>query len=340
MNDETSESNEVGSAVEVVKNEGKVKGGMARAASLSPEERKEIARKAAVARWERPIPKAEYTGTVRIANVEIPCAVVEIDGEVVRLMVQREVVNLLTGSKKGILDRYLRPKNLQDFVPEKFKGKSLDQATYAIEMNGRRAFGYNGEDIVDICRMYLEARKHGSLLDSQIKLADQAEVIVTSLAKLGITALIDEATGYQQVRARDALQAYLDKVIRKELAAWVKRFPDEFYEQMYRLKKWNWSGGSSRRPQVAAKYTANIVYARLGPGVLDELQRVNPKLPTGRRKNKHHQWLTDDVGHPQLAQHLYAVIGLMRLSDSWEQFTRLLDRAYPRQDLDQLSLFN
>lgn len=286
------------------------------------------------------MPKAEYTGTVKIADVEIPCAVVEIDGEMVRLVVQREVVNLLTGSKKGILERYLRPKNLQDFVPEKFKDKSLDQATYAIEMGGRRAFGYNGEDIVDICRMYLEARKKGALLPSQIQLAERAEVIVTSLAKLGITALIDEATGYQQVRARDALQAYLDKVIRKELAAWVKRFPDEFYEQMYRLKNWQWSGGSSRRPQVAAKYTANIVYARLGPGVLDELQRVNPKLPTGRRRNKHHQWLTDDVGHPQLAQHLYAVIGLMRLSETWDQFVRLLDRAYPRQDLDQLSLFN
>lgn len=339
MDEQTSGPVEDAPNTEPTKDASKVKGGMARAASLTPEERKEIARKAAAARWETPVPKAEYTGMVRIADVDIPCAVVEIDGEMVRLVVQREVVNLLTGSKKGILDRYLQPKNLQDFVPEKFKNKSLDQATYVVEMNGRRAFGYNGEDIVDICRMYLEARKKGALLESQIKLADRAEIIVMSLAKLGITALIDEATGYQQVRARDSLQAYLDKVIRKELAAWVKRFPDEFYEQMYRLKNWNWSGGSSRRPQVAAKYTANIVYARLGPGILEELQRINPKTPTGRRKNKHHQWLTDDVGHPQLAQHLYAVIGLMRLSDSWDQFTKLLDRAYPRQDLDQLPLF-
>jgi hypothetical protein len=135
----------------------------------------------------------------------------------VRLIVQREVVNLLTGSRKGILDRYLRPKNLQEFVPDKFKDKSLDQATYVVEMNGRRAFGYNGEDIVDICRMYLEARKKGKLLPTQYKLADRAEIIVTSLAKLGITALIDEATGYQQVRARDALQAYLNRIIKKEL---------------------------------------------------------------------------------------------------------------------------
>jgi hypothetical protein len=324
-----------------IKDEKKAKGGHARARGLSPDRRSEIAKKAALSRWSGNVPKAEYTGTVRIADAEIPCAVVEVGGEMVRLVVQREVVNLLTGSRKGILDRYLRAKNLQDYVPEKFKDKNLDQATYVVEMNGRRAFGYNGEDIVDICKMYLDARKAGNiLLPNQMQLADRAEIIVTSLAKLGITALIDEATGYQQVRARDALQAYLDRVLRKELAVWVKRFPDEFYEQMYRLKKWKWSGSSSRRPQVAANYTTNTVYSRLGPGILDELQRINPKTPKGYRKHKHHQWLTDEVGHPQLAQHLYAVIGLMRISDNWDQFMKLLDRAYPKQDKDQLQLFN
>ncbi|HAF15170.1 MAG TPA: hypothetical protein DCK93_04490 [Blastocatellia bacterium] len=124
-----------------------------------------------------------------------------------------------------------------------------------------------------------------------------------------------------------------------EEGPWVKRFPDEFYEQMYRLKKWNWSGTSSRRPHVAANYTTNIVYARLGPRILGELEKLNPKTPQGRRRGKHHQWLTDEVGHPQLAQHLYAVIGLMRISDNWEQFMKLLDRAYPKQDEDQLKLF-
>ncbi len=323
-----------------LKDENKVRAGHARAEILSPDRRREIARNAAKSRWESAIPKAEYTGTIKIADVEIPCAVVEINGEVVRLVVQREVVNLLTGSRKGILDRYLGAKNLQGYVPKKFKDKNLNQATYVVEMNGRRAFGYNGEDIVDICKMYLDARKAGNvLLPNQIQLADRAEIIVTSLAKLGITALIDEATGYQQVRARDALQAYLDRVLRKSLAAWVKRFPDEFYEQMYRLKKWKWSGTSSRRPHVAANYTTNIVYARLGPRILGELEKLNPKKPQGGRKGKHHQWLTDEVGHPQLAQHLYAVIGLMRISDNWEQFMKLLDRAYPKQDEDQLHLF-
>lgn len=319
------------------KDESKVKGGIARAEALSPEERSEIARKAAEARWS--IPKTEYTGELEIAGSIIPCAVIETEDGPIRLVVQREVVGLLTGNKKGGLQRYLNPPNLQPFLPEKFKNKTLDQATYVVELFGKKAHGFEAEDIVDLCKMYLEARKKGKILLNQQHLADRAEIIVTALAKTGITALIDEATGYQKVRARDALQEYISKVIRKELAAWTKKFPDEFYEEMYRLKKWQWFVNSSKHPMLAARYTADIVYSRLGPGILEELQRINPRTDKGRRKHKHHQWLTDDVGHPQLAQHLYAVINLMKVSDSWEQFKKLLDRALPKQDGVQLRLF-
>jgi len=37
------------------------------------------------------------------------------------------------------------------------------------------------------------------------------------------------------------------------------------------------------------------------------------------------------LGHPALAQHLYAVITLMRVSDDWESFMRMLDKAHPRK---------
>ena len=321
------------------KTSGKAKGGLARAESLSPDQRSEIARKAASARWSGDTPKANYEGTLKIGDSEIPCAVFEQGDRVIRVIVQREVVGLITGNKKGGLDRYLAAKNLQPYVPEKFRGKSLDEAALIVEMNGRKAHCYEGEDIVDICKMYLDARKAGNvLLANQMQLADRAEILVTSLAKTGITGLIDEATGYQQFRARDALQAYLDRVLRKELAAWVKRFPDEFFEQMHRLKKWPWTG-SSRRPSVAGKYVTDIVYERLGPGILEQLEKLNPKTSNGHRAVKHHQWLTEEIGHPALAQHLYAVIGLMRISEDWGQFKTMLDRAYPRRDEVQGKLF-
>lgn len=318
---------------------GKAKGGVARAEALDPDRRKEIARIAASARWSGDIPKANYEGMLNIAGVEIPCAVIEQGEKVTRVIVQREVVGLLTLSKKGNLDRYLQAKNLQPFVPEKFRGKSLDQAALVVEMNGKKAHCYEGEDIVDLCKMYLDARTQNALLPGQVQLAERAEILVTSLAKTGITGLIDEATGYQQFRARDALQSYLNRVLRKELAAWVQKFPHEFFREIYRLKGWAWTG-SSRRPSVVGKYITDIVYKRLGPGVLEELERLNPKTTKSSRSAKHHQWLTEDVGHPMLAQHLYAVTGLMRMSSNWNEFKMLLEKGYPiKRDDGQLKLF-
>jgi hypothetical protein len=154
-------------------------------------------------------------------------------------------------------------------------------------------------------------------------------MLMRGLAHVGVVALVDEATGYQEVRDRQALQVILDKFLAKELAAWAKRFPDEFYKEIFRLRKWKWS--SLRRPGVVAAYTKDLVYARLAPGVLDELERKNPVNAKGRRAAKHHQWLSVDVGHPALAQHLHAVIGLMRASDTWEGFKAMIDRAFPKR---------
>ncbi|MCH7752817.1 MAG: hypothetical protein IH898_11760, partial [Planctomycetes bacterium] len=50
-----------------------------------------------------------------------------------------------------------------------------------------------------------------------------------------------------------------------------------------------------RRPGVVGKYTNDIVYERLAPGVLDELRVRNPTDHKGRRRAKHHQWLSRDV---------------------------------------------
>jgi hypothetical protein len=165
-----------------------------------------------------------------------------------------------------------------------------------------------------------------------------ADILIRGLANVGIIALVDEATGYQEARGKKGLRAVLDAFLRKGLATWAKRFPDEFYEHIFRLRGWKWKGRGTNPPQVVAAYTKDIVYARLAPGIIEELEKKNPSN-SGRRKSKHHQWLTDDVGHPALAQHLHAVVTLMRISKSWDQFKLFLDQAHPRRgDTLQLPL--
>jgi hypothetical protein len=83
------------------------------------------------------------------------------------------------------------------------------------------------------------------------------------------------------------------------------------------------------RPGIVGSYTRDLVYSRLAPGVLHDLEHRNPPIAHGRRKVKHHQWLTDDIGHPALGEHIHALIALMRISNSWDQFYRNVTKAFP-----------
>ncbi len=116
----------------------------------------------------------------------------------------------------------------------------------------------------------------------------------------------------------------------KELTKWAKTFPDEFYSQMFRLRGWSYVPWSVKRPSAVGKYTNDLIYERLAPGIIDELRKLNPTDQRGRRKVQHHRWLTEDIGHPHLREHLAAVIALMKASSTWDAFRRAINRALPR----------
>ena len=329
---------------------GRAKGGVARANVLNKARRSEIASAAAKARWDtralEHLPLAEYGSPerpLRLLEVEIPCYVLS-DGT--RVLTQQGFLVALgraraakggTGAAGGVdnLPAFLAANNLKPLIT-----KELIASTKPIEFRlptGGRAFGYAAELLPKVCNVYLQARDKRLLLHSQKRAAEQADMLVRGLAETGIVALVDEATGYQQVRARDALHAYLERFIRKELAAWVLRFPDEFFDELYRLKHWKPSK-SSRRPGVVGRYIKDLVYERLGPSVIQELEKKNPSDGKGQRKHRHHQWLTDEVGHPALAQHMYALIGFMRAEDDWHHFKHRFERAFPKRG-DTMPLF-
>jgi hypothetical protein len=158
-----------------------------------------------------------------------------------------------------------------------------------------------------------------------------AETLVRGFATVGIIALIDEATGYQEIRDRQTLQKILDAYLRKEFAAWAKRFPDEFYQELFRLRGWKWKGMSVNRPSYVAYLTKDLVYERLAPHILAELERRNPPTDAGYRKHRHHQLLTEDIGIPALSQHLHTTTAIMRGSTDWHTFMMTLNRALPKK---------
>lgn len=281
---------------------------------------------------EEPIPIAEYTGQVKVGDRLIPCAVLYPETEnPIRVFWNREITALLTGNKKGGLERYLQPKNLEPYLPEQFRSKSLARSVFPMRIagtGGRMAQAFHATDLIDICQMYMYANRDGKLLQSQIKLARQAEIIVFAFAKLGVVAVIDEATNYQYVRDRLALNKLLEKYIVDEAQKWAPKFPDSFYEQIFRLNRWKPNPKNfSKGPRVIGKWTREIVYARFPPAVLARLYDLNPLTEKGYRKHKIHQFLTDDIGNPELQEYISNVTFLMRSSSNWKSFRQLFARA-------------
>jgi hypothetical protein len=306
------------------------KGGEARAKALTKSKRSEIAIRAATARWAPHLLDATHEGELEIAGLSLPVAVTS-DGA--RLMISRAFMTALGRPWKGSyarteLPNFIAAKNLLPFISNELR-EVLDPVEF-INKHGQRATGYRAELLPMICDVYLDARKAGVLTESQERVAAQAEMLVRGFARVGIVALVDEATGYQRDRASDALAKILERFIAKELQPWVKTFPDEFYEQLFRLRGLEFPKDTVKRPQYFGYLTNDIIYKRLAPGVLEELKRTEPKTPSGKRKGTIQQRLTPDLGHPKLREHLASVCTIMDLSDDYEDFMRKLDRRHPK----------
>lgn len=273
---------------------------------------------------------ATHQGKLNIGTKEIDCAVLA-DGT--RVILSHGFLTALGRPWKGSYKRtelpnFIDGKNLIPFISNDLRDV-LTPVLYK-DIRGVKVRGYKAQLLPMVCEVYLKAREENALVGKQEPIAKQAELIMRALAHIGIIALVDEVTGYQEIRDKKALQKILDKYLLAEFAKWAKRFPDEFYQLMFELKGWEWKGMKVNRPSVVGKYTNDIVYDRLAPGVLAELKKRNPPNESGRRKSRHHQWLTEDIGHPALQQHIHTIIAFMKASSNWGAFQRMVERAFPK----------
>lgn len=317
-------------------------GGLARKANLSAEQLSEIGRKAVIARWSKDLPKAICGSTEQplvIGNASIPCYVLE---DETRVLVQSAMIESLgmargtAGGKGGDrLASFVSQDRLKPYISNELKAVIENPIKFVTK--GAIAYGYSAETLADICFAVDEAARAGVLQKQQAHIALEARVLIRAFAKTGITALVDEVTGYQQIRAKDALARILEKFIAKELQPWTRTFPLEFYQEIFRLNGWAFAPLSVKRPGVIGHWTNDIVYNRLAPGVLPELRSKNPSVD-GRRKSKHFQWLTGEVGHPKLMAHLEGVKIVMRESSNWAEFTTKLNKYYPLMETTELGL--
>lgn len=317
---------------------GKAKGGKARAAILTNDERSKIAKIAANARWNLPTPT--HYGKLILAGVEISCANLD-DGT--RVLSERGVATALGArgggghwkKKKGasafdLLPEYVSIKALAPFISGETREMLLKPISYKSRF-GPPARGIPAILLPEICQIWLTAREKGAIEDSKHLLtAAKAEILMRGFAHVGIIALVDEATGFQKDREKDSLAKILEAFIAKELQPWVRAFEIDFYEELFRLRGLAFSRDSVKRPQYFGILTNDIVYKRLAPCILEELKRVAEKNKEGKLTHKLHQKLTPNFGHPKLREFLSSVVTIMKLSNRYPDFLNKLDAIHPR----------
>lgn len=284
--------------------------------------------------------EATHRGYLEIAGAKIPCAVLK-NGK--RVISQQSLFTAFDRPRKGEkrqegLPSILGAKNLIPYVTDELREKC--KVIHYFHTNGTTAQGHDAELIPLICNVYLEANKAepAVLVSSQMRIVERAEILLRSLAKVGIIGLIDEATGYQYERERDDLQRLLSKYIAEEFLPWTSRFPKEYYSEIFRLYGWKYDPLSLKRTPLIGKFTNDFVYNEMSSEVLEELRRRNPTLENGRRRRKHHQHLTEEIGVPHLERHLTKLITVMQLSDSIDEFKENFKRAFKKTNQLQLDL--
>lgn len=275
--------------------------------------------------------KITHEGVIVLGSNNIPCYVLDDGTRVLSARGMQDALKMVDEFESGAqkpgtrLMRYLTQKTLRPFI---FKDKEQDHYKPIICYKGNAKInGYEATLLADICDGFLEARKEINLSPRQRKIADECEILVRGFARVGIIALVDEATGYQYEREKDALQVVLEAFISKELLKWQRMFPDTFYYEIFRLKGWDYTvSGINKRPSVIGTWTNKLIYEQLPKGVLEELKEQTPKSASGNYTARFFQKLTPDIGHPALTAQIYKVIGLMNVSSSWKEFNSLFNR--------------
>ena len=318
------------------------KAAKARAESLTPEQRRDIAIRAARVRHasalpREDIPRAEYTGTLEIGEITLQCAVLQNQMRVIsEVSVAKELGQGTGGVKRTpsttsggpAMPAYLSGAALEPFVPASLRLTLSDPVVFRGRGGQRR--GIEANLLPEICEVWLKARDAGILQPRQLRIAEKADAITRALADVEIAVLVDEATDYQEVRERDELCGILKAYIAKDLRPWAVAFPDDFYRQLFRLRGWQYSPLSVKRPGTLGRIVSELIFEKLPDGVVEALARSSPAVSAhGPRPDPHQLYLAKEVGYPNLDRHIASVTALMRASSSWPVFKRLFDRAFP-----------
>lgn len=270
---------------------------------------------------------------LKFGEITIECYVLQDKRRVLRSSDVQRAIGLAEGGSmvagRTRLSQFASGERISKFLDPKAFAAFSDPIKIK-KPNGQEVLAFEAERFPELCQAVVEAARFGVLQDQQLFVAHQCEVILAALQRIGIIALVDEATGFQKFREEDELQKILEAYVLVEHRPWVRAVPSEFFKELFRVFGWKYVN-STKGPRYAGKLVRLLIYKNLPKPVLPKLDELNPADANWQRKRRHHQLLTDHIGLEHFKSQLVGVMALLRASSNKSEFLRLYKKAYGGQ---------
>lgn len=289
--------------------------------------------------------KIVHEGEITLGKFAIPCFILEDGTRVLSTSAMQKALGVIgnepTQRSSKRLEEITTSKAVKPFIDASLVSSKLQPITCV--QGNRKISAYEAMALPELCEIMLKVRdyanQNGIELGKRQKLViEYSDVIIRALARIGIVALIDEATGYQYDRERFELQKILNAYISDEILKWQLTFTDDFYKEIFRL--WGLPfipKYIKNKPSFIGKLTTKYIYEGLPKGIISKIKENAGKTEKGNWKYKWHQTLTPEIGREHLKKQIIQVTTLMEMSESREQFNSLFQHKYNKKPV-QLQL--
>lgn len=219
---------------------GRAKGGAERAKKLTPEQRSEIAKKGAVARWGAAPRQATHKGNFKDEfGIDVECYVLNDENKTAVISQRGMGTALGLGEFGSRLPKFIGGKIISQYVGRELSEKLSNPLIFQDLSPGTnippqtKIHGFDVTILIDLCKAIIKAESDGKLLKSQAGIAKQAHIILSASAKAGIQGLVYALSGFD--RTREEVITAFKLYVQEEAKKYESEFPVELYTEWHRL---------------------------------------------------------------------------------------------------------
>lgn len=237
---------------------------------------------------------------------------------------------LSLGGHGAHVDRLLNAQYMADYVDpillEKMQKPLIFNGSLGYKFRFTGAQGYDITVIGDIANALIKANIAGALPKSRYEAAKQAQALANASMKAGLKGLAYAIAGYRPEvqEVIDAFKAF----VREEARQYEKEFPDELYEEWYRLYGLN--RPEKGRPIRFGQLTNMQIYVPLAKSKGKILEQIRASRDeNGKQSDKLHLFLSE-IGVKALRQHIGKLLGVAAMSDNKEEYEAGIEKVFGR----------